>query len=148
MSIYSDANATVANQMRTNTASYYNPLTIIPPYNQERLLSDRQVNDSTTFANYNHTFSILTKRQTPKYFGDDKIQQTTKVYLDSYTNVFFSAFGKFFDVLLCPDLKDVSVDFSELNPALSVFYHGHLKGIKDDSYISVTFQDGQLVSLF
>ena len=60
----------------------------------------------------------------------------------------FSALGKIFDVVLYPDLKEVKGNFSELKPALSVFYHGHLKGMKDDSYISATFQDGQLVSKF
>ena len=134
--------------MRTHTASYHNPSTIIPPYDQEQLLLDRQVNDSTIFANDNHTFSILTKRQPPKSFSDDKLQQTTNVYFDSCTNVLFSAFEKIFHVLLYPDLKDVNGDFSELKPELSVFYHGHLKGLKDDSYISATFQDGQLVGIF
>ena len=64
-------------------------------------------------------------------------------------NVLFIAFGWIFDIVLQPDHKKIQksmkTDTSTHRNSPSIFYHGHLKGMQENSEVALTFHDMELV---
>ena len=64
-------------------------------------------------------------------------------------NVLLSAFGRIFDIVLYPDIKNISrlwnAEKQRYHDMSSIFYHGYLKGRKEDTDVSVTYNNMELV---
>ena len=64
-------------------------------------------------------------------------------------NVLLSAFGRIFDIVLYPDIKNISrlwnAEKKGYHDVSSIFYHGYLKGRKEDTDVSVTYNNIELV---
>ena len=64
-------------------------------------------------------------------------------------NVLLSAFGRIFDIVLYPDIKNISrlwnAEKKGYHDVTSIFYHGYLKGRKEDTDVSVTYNNMELV---
>ena len=58
-------------------------------------------------------------------------------------NILLLAFGRIFDIVLYPDLNNISRN--EEKQGSSIFYHGHLKGRKGDTDVSVTYNNMEVV---
>ena len=120
------------NNLETNTAFDHNNGIALPHHTfSERFLS-------------NHTFSFLSSKST------NSIQEN-RINLESI-NLLFSAFNRIFDIVMYPEHKKIKRMRSETGrsridkDASSVFYHGHLKGMKEESDVSFIFHDRKIVS--
>ena len=62
-------------------------------------------------------------------------------------NILLLAFGRIFDIVLYPDLNNISRNEEKQGypDVSSIFYHGHLKGRKGDTDVSVTYNNMELV---
>ena len=62
-------------------------------------------------------------------------------------NILLLAFGRIFDIVLYPDLNNISRKEEKQGylDVSSIFYHGHLKGRKGDTDVSVTYTNMEVV---
>ena len=62
-------------------------------------------------------------------------------------NILLLAFGRIFDIVLYPDLNNISRNEEKpgYSDVFSIFYHGHLKGRKGDTDVSVTYNNMEVV---
>ena len=149
----SDNSITATNQRRTNTADFHHPGTNnIPQYMWGDI-------SSATFESIllNHSSSISTKHGMFNKPKNTILQRTgdrlrNNLLQQNFLNLLFFAFGHNFDIVLYPDHKyiqssgDNGINDSRLGTSRSIFYHGYLKGMKEDSDVSLIFNDMKLVS--
>ena len=110
---------------------------------------------STSFSTFNHTSSVHQRSKTTKILQNNggvllPINTTFSFVSPPVWNILFSAFGHIFDILLYCDHQQVQFVKSKLNSKrskLSFFYHGHLKGMEKESYVSIRLEDKTLVSV-
>ena len=62
-------------------------------------------------------------------------------------NILLLAFGRIFDIVLYPDLNNISRNEEKqgYHDVSTIFYHGHLKGRKGDTDVSVTYNNMEVV---
>ena len=64
-------------------------------------------------------------------------------------NILLLAFGRIFDIVLYPDIKNISRQWNAkrhgYHDVTSIFYHGYLKGRKEDTDVSVTYNNMEVV---
>ena len=112
-------------------------------------------NDATQVFSTNHTssFSYATNIWSNSIHDHsyNKDQAKDGKYAVESINVLFIAFGRIFDIVLQPDHKQIQksmkTDTSIHRDSPSIFYHGHLKGMQENSEVSLTFHDMELVRL-
>ena len=97
----------------------------------------------------NHTSSLSYTKKVWTNSEHDKNNPGNKAYQKLRSiNVLFAAFGRIFDIVLYPDHKRIQLKRkakNELDYSPSIFYHGHLKGMKKTSEVSLTFNNLELV---
>ena len=126
-----------------NTARSHNNFNSLPSHqNSPRIF----------LSNHTSSFSYTTNAWTDSehdssnivYPGNKEYQRLRSI------NVLFAAFGRIFDIILYPDHKRIQSTRKEKNGvehSSSIFYHGHLKGMKKKSEVSLAFHDLELVRL-
>ena len=153
-----DVNSTAINPT-TNTA--FNTATSVPHMNELEELSMpssvyyRGNSSSAGFSTFNHTSSVHQISNMTKILQKDgRGVLPIKTLFNSVSppvwNILFPAFGHIFDILLYLDHQQVESEKSKLiteRSKLSFFYHGHLKGMEKQSYVSVQLQNNTLVSI-
>ena len=110
-------------------------------------------NDATQIFSTNHTssFSYATNVWGSSIHDNNynKGLENDGNYEVESINVLFIAFGRIFDIVLQPDHKKIQksmkTDTSIHRDSPSIFYHGHLKGMHENSEVSLTFHDMELV---
>ena len=120
--------------MRTNTASTQNNAGL------------------ETKISLNNSSSFFANEIIPDELNSDLPNMDTQEQSLQFINVLFSAFGRIFDIVLYPDHIKIpakeQIGYSSPSQSTpTIFYHGHIKGMKKESDVSLTFHDKKLVSV-
>ena len=102
-------------------------------------------------SRYTSSFSLkpyLINKNAKKHHTEKKEDQRKDIQPSSdIKNILLLAFGRIFDIVLYPDLNNISRNEEKqgYHDVSSIFYHGHLKGRKGDTDVSVTYNNMEVV---